>query len=76
MTTEFLEFSRNLGNDLVTPRPEYSFPGLKPGDSWCLCVQRWKEALDRNCAPKVNLAATSITALEFVDLEDLKMHAV
>ena len=76
VTAEFLEFSKDRGNDLSTPRPEFSFPGLKPGDSWCLCVQRWKEALDEGCAPKVNLEATSVVTLEFVDLEDLKKHAV
>lgn len=76
VTAEFLEFSKDRGNDLSTPRPEFSFPGLKAGDSWCLCVQRWKEALDEGCAPKVNLEATSVVTLEFVDLEDLKKHAV
>ena len=74
VTDEFLQFSRQQGNDLITPRPEYSFPGLKPGDSWCLCVLRWKEAFDHGCAPYVNLSATSVTALEFVDLEDLQTH--
>ena len=76
VTAEFLEFSKSRGNDLSTPRPEFAFPGLKPGDSWCLCVGRWKEALDQGCAPKVNLAATSVVALEFVDFDDLKEHAV
>lgn len=76
VTAEFLEFSKSRGNDLSTPRPEFAFPGLKPGDSWCLCVRRWKEALDQGCAPKVNLAATSVVALEFVDFDDLKEHAV
>ncbi|MGC6457211.1 MAG: DUF2237 family protein [Akkermansiaceae bacterium] len=76
VTAEFLEFSKSRGNDLSTPRPEFAFSGLKPGDSWCLCVRRWKEALDQGCAPKVNLAATSVVALEFVDLDDLKEHAV
>ena len=76
VTAEFLEFSKRRGNDLSTPRPEFAFPGLKPGDSWCLCVRRWKEALDQGCAPKVNLAATSVVALEFVDFDDLKEHAV
>lgn len=75
MTEEFLNFSRKQGNDLITPRPEFSFPGLKPGDSWCLCVLRWKEAFEQGCAPKVNLAATSIVTLEFVELDDLKKHA-
>lgn len=76
LTAEFLEFSKNRGNDLSTPRPEFAFPGLKPGDSWCLCVLRWKEALDHGCAPKVNLEATSVVTLEFVELDDLKEHAV
>jgi uncharacterized protein (DUF2237 family) len=76
VTEDFLAFSRRQGNDLVTARPEFSFPGLKPGDSWCLCVLRWKEAFDQGCAPKVNLAATSVVALEFVELDDLKKHAV
>ena len=76
VTEEFLQFSRKQGNDLITPRPEFSFPGLKSGDSWCLCVLRGKEAFDHDCAPQVNLAATSVMALEFVDLEDLKKHAV
>ena len=68
---EFLEFSTTRGNDLVTPRPEFDFPGLKPGDRWCLCVERWKEAFDAGCAPPVVLAATAEQALEFVTLEEL-----
>lgn len=76
MTREFLEFSRDQGNDLMTPHPEFSFPGLKPGDQWCLCVLRWKEAFDHDCAPKVDLNATSVVALEFVDLLDLRKHSV
>lgn len=76
MTAEFLEFSRAQGNDLSTPMPAYDFPGLEPGDRWCLCVSRWKEALDAGCAPPVVLASTSRSALEFVDLEDLKAHAL
>jgi uncharacterized protein (DUF2237 family) len=75
-TEEFLEFSRESGNDLSTPAPEYEFPGLQPGDRWCLCITRWKEALDAGMAPRVHLAATHISALEFVDLEDLKRHAL
>ncbi len=75
MTAEFLEFSKRKGNDLSTPRPEFLFPGLKPGDHWCLCTLRWKEAFEHGCAPKVKLAATSVFALEFVDLEDLKKHS-
>jgi len=75
-TAEFLEFSAERGNDLSTPMPEYAFPGVKPGDCWCLCVLRWKEALEAGVAPKVNLAATHISALEFVSLDDLKAHAI
>lgn len=76
MTTEFLAFSVSRGNDLVTPVPEYAFPGLKPGDCWCLCVTRWKEALDAGVAPPVNLEGTHISALEFVSLEELQAHAL
>jgi uncharacterized protein (DUF2237 family) len=75
-TEEFLEFSREQGNDLSTPVPEWEFPGLVPGDRWCLCVSRWKDALDAGMAPPVILAACHISALEFVDLGDLKQHAV
>ena len=76
VTEEFLEFSKSRGNDLITPAPHYGFKGLKEGDHWCLCVSRWKEALDAGLAPKVNLEATHVSALEFVDLEDLKRHAL
>lgn len=76
MTAEFLEFSRKRGNDLVTPAPEWDFPGLKPGDRWCLCVTRWKEAHDAGVAPPVSLRATHESALEWVDLEDLRDHAL
>lgn len=76
MTPEFLAFSNLQGNDLITPRPEYDFPGLKPGDMWCLCVERWKEALDAGVAPAVVLEACHISTLEFVELEDLRAHAV
>ena len=75
-TAEFLRFSRAAGNDLSTPVPEYGFPGLEPGDQWCLCVTRWQEALEADCAPPVVLTATHISALEFVALEDLKRHAL
>jgi uncharacterized protein (DUF2237 family) len=74
MTEEFLSFSRQTGNDLSTPVPEYEFPGLKPGDRWCLCVRRWDEAFQLQAAPQVVLEATHISALEFVALEDLKRH--
>ena len=76
MTDEFLAFSKSRGNDLSTPMPQYQFPGLQEGDYWCLCVLRWKEALAAGCAPQVKLEATHISALEFVELEDLKKHAV
>ena len=75
VTEEFLEFSRRRGNDLSTPRPEFDFPGLKDGDSWCLCVNRWAEALAAGKAPGVVLEATQLSALEFVSLEDLRAHA-
>ena len=76
MTAEFLEFSKKAGNDLSTPVPEYHFPGLVPGDRWCLCVSRWKEALQAGAAPKVHLEATHLSTIEFVSLEDLKAHSV
>ena len=74
MTAEFLEFSKKRGNDLSTPRPEYRFPGLKPGDNWCLCAARWQEAFEAGCAPDVVLEATHEAALEFIDLADLQRH--
>jgi len=76
MTADFLEFSRLAGNDLSTPVPEYGFPGLSPGDRWCLCVERWKEAMEAGAAPQVVLEATHMSSLEFVSLEELQMHAV
>ncbi len=76
MTEEFLTFSRSRGNDLITPRPEFQFPGLKPGDHWCLCALRWKEALEAGMAPKVDLEATHHKALEYVSLADLEAHAL
>lgn len=75
-TKEFLAYSKEVGNDLSTPIPDYGFEGLKPGDQWCLCVSRWKEAFEAGRAPKVNLKATHISALEFVDLKDLQAHAL
>ena len=75
VTEDFLAYSRGRGNDLSTPRPEFDFPGLKPGDQWCLCASRWKEALDAGTAPPVVLEATHESALEFVDLADLRAHA-
>lgn len=76
VTAEFLEFSRSRGNDLVTPRPEFGFAGLKPGNRWCLCVQRWVQAYHAGCAPPVNLEATHLSVLEYVDLETLKDYSV
>jgi uncharacterized protein (DUF2237 family) len=76
MTEEFLEFSRSRGNDLSTPRPEFGFPGLKPGGRWCLCAARWQEAFESGCAPKVTLKATHRRALQVVTLADLKTHAI
>jgi uncharacterized protein len=75
MTAEFLRFSAARGNDLSTPVPEFDFPGLAPGDRWCLCVTRWQEAFEAGCAPAVLLGATHLSALEFVSLEDLRAHA-
>ena len=75
VTQEFLDFSRARGNDLVTPRPEFRFRGLQPGDRWCLCVSRWKEALDAGVAPRVVLASTHAKALETVTLGQLRAHA-
>ena len=74
MTAEFLAFSKTRGNDLITPIPHYQFPGLKPGDQWCLCALRWKEALEAGVAPPVVLEATHEKALEYVSFEDLLEH--
>jgi uncharacterized protein (DUF2237 family) len=76
MTAEFLAFSRQVGNDLATPRPEFGFPGLKPGDRWCLCAPRWAEALAAGMAPRVVLRATHAGALHYCDLTDLKRYAI
>jgi hypothetical protein len=75
VTAEFLAFSRSRGNDLSTPMPEYGFPGLKPGDRWCVCAARWKEAFDAGVAPPVVLAATHAAALDVIALEVLAAHA-
>lgn len=75
MTGEFLDFTRSRGNDLSTPAPTQGFPGLKPGDRWCLCVDRWREALAAGVAPPVILTATHIRALDVVSLDDLESHA-
>jgi uncharacterized protein (DUF2237 family) len=76
MTAEFVAFSKSRGNDLSTPRPEWGFPGLEPGDRWCLCVLRWKEAHAAGRAPRICLEATHISTLEFVEMADLEAHAV
>jgi uncharacterized protein (DUF2237 family) len=75
LTAEFLAFSSEMGNDLSTPVPASGFPGLKPGDCWCLCAARWQEAVEAGVAPPVILAATHESALEVVSLDDLKAHA-
>ena len=74
-TAEFLIFSKSRGNDLTTAHPEMGFPGILPGDRWCLCAERWQEALDAGVAPPVHLKATHILTLEFIDLGDLQQHA-
>lgn len=75
VTEEFLAFSRAHGNDLSTPVPEHRFPGLRPGDRWCVCALRWREALEAGAAPPVVLEATHVRVLEHVDLADLERHA-
>jgi uncharacterized protein len=72
VSQEFLDFSLRQGNDLITPRPEYRFQGLKAGDRWCLCALRWKQAFEAGVAPKVILESTHINALEYVTLEELQ----
>ncbi|MFM7613306.1 MAG: DUF2237 family protein [Synechococcales cyanobacterium] len=76
MTPAFLEFTKNQGNDLCTPVPAYKFPGLKPGDRWCVCASRWKEALDAGVAPPVVLESTHALTLEYVSFNELKPYAV
>ena len=76
VTDEFLEFSKQAGNDLSTPMPQYGFAGLADGDQWCVCAARWAEALEAGCACSVVLESTHVSALEFVNLDDLKSHAV
>src|SRR4029434_1388926 len=76
MTSAFLDFSKSRGNDLSTPMPEFGFPGLKPGDRWCLCAPRWQEAFETNQAPRVVLRATHEAALAHCSLADLKRFAV
>jgi len=75
-TSEFLAFSQGVGNDLSTPMPEFGFVGLRPGDQWCLCAERWQEALEGGFAPPVVLESTHEFTLEFVDLDDLKRHSI
>ena len=76
ITEDFLSFSKGKGNDLSTPRPEFSFKGLKEGDSWCLCAARWLEAEVAGCAPKVKMLSTNIKALDIIDLGTLKQYQV
>lgn len=76
VTAEFLEFSRSRGNDLTTPHAEFGFPGLKPGDQWCLCAARWQEALEAGVAPRVVLQATHAAALRVIKLKNLKAYAI
>ena len=76
MTEQFLEFSQARGNDLSTPMPDFGFPGLKPGDRWCLCAARWREAMQAGAAPKVVLTATHERTLDYVSLDELKKYAV
>ena len=76
VTAEFLEYSRSRGNDLSTPMPAYGFSGLQPGDCWCLCAERWKEALADGMAPPVKLAGTHAKTLEYVSLDALKAYAL
>lgn len=76
MTGEFLAFSKEHGNDLSTPKPEYAFPGLKEGDFWCLCLSRWLQAHQAGIAPQVKLEATHVSVLEFIELRHLQKYAV
>ncbi len=76
MTDDFLAFSKNSGNDLSTPMPQFGFPGLRDGDQWCLCAARWEQARQAGYAPRVRLAATNIVTLHICSLDDLKAHAV
>ena len=76
VTDEFLEFTRSKGNDLSTPRPEYQFPGLTPGDGWCLCAMRWKEAHDAGVAPPLKPESTHEKALEFIDKSSLEKYYI
>ncbi len=75
VTAEFLAFSKERGNDLSTPMPQFGFKGLQPGDQWCLCAARWKEAFDADAAPSIVLEATHAAMLEWATLDELKAHA-
>jgi hypothetical protein len=75
MTAEFLQFSRRVGNDLSTPVPQWRFPGLNPGDRWCLCLPRWLQALEAGCAPRLYLKATHMSAIEHIPMEVLLQYA-
>ncbi|MFT6331700.1 MAG: hypothetical protein ACJAW3_000017 [Lentimonas sp.] len=76
MTDEFLQFSKNMGNDLTASVPEYNFPGLKAGDKWCLCILRWKEALENDVAPKIILESCHQNCLEYVSIADLQKNSI
>ena len=76
VTQEFLEFSRSVGNDLITPLLDFDFPGLKPGDKWCVCAYRWLEAYESNCAPKVYILSTNHKVLKIISLVILKKFSV
>ena len=76
MTDEFLEFAKNQGNDLITPMPQYDFPGLKPGDRWCVCVGTVMQAIEANKPPKIDLKATHASVLEFISRETLQACAI
>ena len=76
MTEDFLEFSKSKGNDLSTPRPEFNFPGLKEGDNWCLCAERWVEAYEVSMAPKLYIKKTNLRTLDIVPLNILKKFAI
>ncbi len=76
MNDKFLHYSHKQGNDLITPKPEFNFPGLKEGDSWCVCALRWKEAYENGCAPKIYLRRTNKKVLQLVDFNILKEFAL
>ena len=76
LTAEFLRFSREQGNDLSTPIPEYGFPGLQPGDFWCLCLSRWVQAYEAGMAPRIKLEATHASVVEFIEMKHLREYAV